>query len=286
MSTRLHLVRTRIDVRALNLFAARTGTLDDDLGYALHLSMRRRFGTAGPQPFRLTPPDHDRPHHARLLGYVADPDALSLPPPLPHPDADWAQGPDLADIFPKPFEAKPMPQDWPDATRLRFEVLVRPVRRHGPKVRAARRADGRTDGLGRPLRTGEAKRDDRGSVEFDAYEQAVEMLRQNDPRTSRAEIYADWLTQRLGTAARLLGGAELIAFRRSRLLRAKGRPAGGDSRSGRGRDGRGIEGPEALLSGTLEVADGPAFSALLARGVGRHRAFGFGMLLLRPGGSA
>jgi CRISPR system Cascade subunit CasE len=25
-----------------------------------------------------------------------------------------------------------------------------------------------------------------------------------------------------------------------------------------------------------------AFRALLARGVGRHRAFGFGMLLLRP----
>jgi CRISPR system Cascade subunit CasE len=37
-----------------------------------------------------------------------------------------------------------------------------------------------------------------------------------------------------------------------------------------------------LLRGELTVADPDAFSALLARGVGRHRAFGYGMLLLRP----
>jgi CRISPR system Cascade subunit CasE len=30
------------------------------------------------------------------------------------------------------------------------------------------------------------------------------------------------------------------------------------------------------------VADPAAFAQLLARGVGRHRAFGLGMLLLRP----
>jgi CRISPR system Cascade subunit CasE len=42
------------------------------------------------------------------------------------------------------------------------------------------------------------------------------------------------------------------------------------------------EGPDAVLEGVLEVVDGEAFAALLRRGVGRHRAFGFGMLLLRP----
>ena len=42
------------------------------------------------------------------------------------------------------------------------------------------------------------------------------------------------------------------------------------------------EGPDAVLAGVLEVTDGEAFAALLRRGVGRHRAFGFGMLLLRP----
>ena len=39
---------------------------------------------------------------------------------------------------------------------------------------------------------------------------------------------------------------------------------------------------EAVFEGTLEVRDAALFQGLLARGVGRHRAFGFGMLLLRP----
>jgi CRISPR system Cascade subunit CasE len=45
---------------------------------------------------------------------------------------------------------------------------------------------------------------------------------------------------------------------------------------------RSQNGPEASFSGILRVIDGAALSAALARGIGRHRAFGFGMLLLRP----
>ncbi|MFG1478963.1 type I-E CRISPR-associated protein Cas6/Cse3/CasE [Xanthobacter sp. V4C-4] len=37
-----------------------------------------------------------------------------------------------------------------------------------------------------------------------------------------------------------------------------------------------------MLVGTLSVRDAEAFGVLLARGVGRHRAFGYGMLLLSP----
>jgi len=36
-----------------------------------------------------------------------------------------------------------------------------------------------------------------------------------------------------------------------------------------------------LIGGTLSVRDPEAFAAALAAGVGRHKAFGFGMLLLR-----
>ena len=36
------------------------------------------------------------------------------------------------------------------------------------------------------------------------------------------------------------------------------------------------------MQGILTVTDSAAFAALLARGVGRHRAYGYGMLLLRP----
>ena len=39
------------------------------------------------------------------------------------------------------------------------------------------------------------------------------------------------------------------------------------------------------MTGELEVGDSERFLHLLARGVGRHRTFGFGMLLLRPASS-
>jgi CRISPR system Cascade subunit CasE len=42
-----------------------------------------------------------------------------------------------------------------------------------------------------------------------------------------------------------------------------------------------VSGPDAVLAGQLRVTDPKAFTQLLASGVGRHRAFGFGLLLLR-----
>ena len=36
------------------------------------------------------------------------------------------------------------------------------------------------------------------------------------------------------------------------------------------------------MQGTLEVIDPTMFAGLVANGVGRHRAYGYGMLLLRP----
>ena len=70
----LHLIRLMVDRRAMNAFAARRKLLDDDLGYALHLSLRRRFGEAGPQPFRLMSRDFTSaaPERAIVLGYSRD----------------------------------------------------------------------------------------------------------------------------------------------------------------------------------------------------------------------
>ena len=56
---------------------------DDDGGYALHLALRRRFGEAGPQPFRLFADGPAEPH---LLGYAADADALGDAAALPTVD--------------------------------------------------------------------------------------------------------------------------------------------------------------------------------------------------------
>ena len=44
-----------------------------------------------------------------------------------------------------------------------------------------------------------------------------------------------------------------------------------------------FSGPDATIKGVLEVRDPDLFSDLLSRGLGRHRAYGYGMLLVAPG---
>ena len=58
----------------------------------------------------------------------------------------------------------------------------------------------------------------------------------------------------------------LAAFRRTRVPRG----------------GRRFEGPDAVFQGALTVENLESFVQLLARGVGRHRAYGYGRRLLRP----
>jgi CRISPR system Cascade subunit CasE len=243
----LHLVRLSIDLRALAAFAVAHGASDDDSGYAVHLALRRRFGEAGPQPFRLLA---DGPAAPVLLGYVADAAALAEAGALPATDAS------LDPVFPDAAQARPMPETWREGARFGFEVRARPVVRFGKTRRAARA--GQTDAW------------QRRAGEVDAFVHACERAGEGVP-VDREQVYLDWLAGRLAPAADI-EGAELRLLRRVRTRRSRhGRP--GLSR---------VEGPDAVIAGTLSVRDGQAFAALLARGVGRHVAFGFGMLLLSP----
>jgi CRISPR system Cascade subunit CasE len=104
-----------------------------------------------------------------------------------------------------------------------------------------------------------------GGGERDAFQLPDEAGVGAGAEADRAAVYHRWLTDRLGQAADL-HNTRMSTFRRSRVVRG----------------GRGIDGPDATLQGTLTVRDEAAFAALLARGVGRHCAYGFGMLLLRP----
>lgn len=144
--------------------------------------------------------------------------------------------------------SKEMPSVWTTGRRLGFELRASPVVR--------------------------------GERERDAY--LVELERANaegrEP-AGRAQVYVQWLVQHFGRdgAARATPEAvSLIGFRRVLTLR--------QSRSGEGARRRRVERPDALFSGELTVEDPEAFAHLLERGIGRHRAFGFGMLLLRPPG--
>lgn len=245
----LHLVRLPLNARALAAFAVANGASDDDDGYALHLALRRRFGEAGPQPFRFVPEHRAGPH---LLGYAGDAAALADAAALPAAD------PLLDDLFPALPEVRAMPTEWRKGQRFGFEVRVRPVVRYGTHVRAERAT--KLDAW-----------QNRAS-EVDAFVAACERAGVGVP-VDREAVYRDWLLARLAPAAEL-EAAELRLLRRVRTRRSShGKP-------GVGR----VEGPDAVITGTLAVADPQAFTALLTRGAGRHTAFGFGMLLLSPPG--
>lgn len=141
---------------------------------------------------------------------------------------------------------KLMPEALPSGRRLGFSIRARPT------VRTDRGGD----------RTRVRERD--------AYLAAIEGTNPG-AGPSRGEVYQGWLNQRLAD-----GGA------RSERLLLDGFRLTTSPRRDQTRRLRGLIGPDASFSGVLTVADPGQFAVMLARGVGRHRAFGFGMLLLRP----
>lgn len=148
------------------------------------------------------------------------------------------------------FAARPFPTAWRTGHQLGFEVRARPILRTT---------------LGR---------------ERDAYLQAIEGNDVGDKPPSRETVYLSWLERQLtrDQAAELIQ-ANLVSFRLSRVVRRGTQNEGGHRRL------KTPSGPDVVFKGILRVTSGDAFTSLLARGVGRHRAFGFGMLLLTPASS-
>lgn len=142
-------------------------------------------------------------------------------------------------------QIKAMPAHWRPGRRLGFEVLACPV----------------------------SRRDDK---EKDVFLRRVDVHPPGSPALRRDEVYRDWLQKQLGAAA-LVEDMRLDGFRLVHVLRRGQREKGADKRTAPR-----ISRPHALLCGTLSVGDSSGFQALLRRGIGRHRAFGYGMLLLKP----
>ena len=149
---------------------------------------------------------------------------------------------------PSRIDSKPMPNEWQTGKRLGFEVLLRPV------IRRARGSE-------------------RAGSECDAFQAEAERHGKGEMSRSREEVYTDWLRDRLERCgAAQLDNATLAMFQRTRAVRKLHcRPS---------------EGPHALMRGTLTVSDTSEFGRLVATGLGRHKAYGYGMLLLKPPSSA
>ena len=141
------------------------------------------------------------------------------------------------------IDSKTMPSSWRPSQRLGFEVLVRPVVR---RARGAKNAGAEIDAF-----QWEACRHPKGGME-----------------RSREEVYSDWLSGRFERRGAQLHQAALTSFQRVRTVRKLRAHA--------------TEGPRAVMQGTVVITDPSDFADLVACGIGRHKAYGYGMLLLRP----
>lgn len=138
------------------------------------------------------------------------------------------------------------PTKWDAGHTLGFEVRVRPIIREGKTGR-----------------------------ERDVFLAAVEKA--PDKELDRSGVYVQWLRELFERQ----GGAELLdarVFRYQQLgvTRRTQKEATDDARHSRV-----VNGPDVVVTGQFRVTNSESFAELLAGGVGRHRAFGFGLLLLR-----
>lgn len=102
-----------------------------------------------------------------------------------------------------------------------------------------------------------------GTTEMDAHS----MSGGSPERAARERSYAAWLAEKIErTGGAQLLSATLMRWERAREMRSRNRPP--------------ILITRAEMTGVLEVRSEPEFRALLATGVGRHRAYGYGMLMI------
>ena len=256
----LHMVRADIDALQFRRWMGSRQLIDDD--HAMHCLLTECFGDIAPKPFRLMMPRDGR--RGTLYGYS-------------HADADALR--DTASSFACPLQSralplagldsKPMPSLWQPGRRLGFEVRIRPIVRLQREL--ARVPEGKLRRFRQDRRDGEKEFKPRPGAECDAFQYEAIMYPKGEMKRSREEVYRDWLRKRFeqkGGAILDLHSVKLVSFRRTRAVRKLHR--------------RYSEGPDALMRGELEIADGAKFAEMLANGVGRHKAYGYGMILLRP----
>ncbi|MQP65504.1 type I-E CRISPR-associated protein Cas6/Cse3/CasE [Niveispirillum sp. SYP-B3756] len=249
----LYMLQLPLDGRRVTAFALAHGLggdiSDGDGGYVAHALLSALFGSQAPKPFVLQP----RPHHpgaVDLLAYSTVPlaslqaAAALTAQPLAHAAVDWTGAAE-----------KTMPASLPEGLVLGFQVRVCPT------MRLARGAQEKNPG-----------------AELDAFLAALDQWKaKGSPEIAepvRETVYQQWVTNRLN-------GVELLelrleGLRHVSLSRRAAAPVGAS------RPLRSFRKPDALYAGRFRVTNSQQLLESLAHGIGRHRAFGFGMLLLRP----
>ncbi len=139
------------------------------------------------------------------------------------------------------MQVRPLPENWTQGASYRFSVRTRPV------CRIARHQE---RGLPR---------------ECDVFLRAVTSKPEGIAWIDKQDVYSAWFKEQIPDAAATLKSVAISRLSRTQVYR-RGSPS--------------LAGPDVTFSGILQAGDPAVFRDWLRRGVGRHRAFGFGMILL------
>ncbi len=250
----LHILHVPIDMRQFNRWVGIRSSLGAghiDSGFGLHTLLTEAFGRRVIQPFRLFA--SERRALASLYGYSEfDSDNLR---------EKWESyaTPDCVGVLDlDALMTKPMYVDFDQGKILGFDIRIRPIRRLFSDIYDSSR-----------------NKLYKAHSEVDAFVSHILKLEFSSPnqdkmqhsiKTSREDIYRSWFAERIRPFATVLD-FRLTSFCRSRALFGKGRA---------------VEGPDAIVHGDLCVDEVDGFKEAVKKGVGRYKAYGYGMLLLRP----
>jgi CRISPR system Cascade subunit CasE len=243
----VHLVKVPLRADRLAALARRrqVPVRDLDADYLAHCLLRELWQEAAPAPFLLK----GNGRVIDVLGYSrAGRDALI----------------DRARAFGDPAVLDAI--DDLDAVAAKEMPRLETGRRVGFRVRACP-----------VVRLAKGRCDHRAGAEIDAFLARCFEVGPSQ-NVDREEVYRAWLAKRFEN--REVAGVELvetrvIAIARERFIRRT---------QGEQREARRIERPDVTFAGELVVTNGVALLRFLAHGIGRHRAFGFGALMLVPPG--
>jgi CRISPR system Cascade subunit CasE len=244
---KVHLVKVPLRADRVAAIARRrqVPVRDLDADYLAHCLLRELWQDAAPAPFLLK----GNGRVIDVLGYSrAGRDALI----------------DRARTFGDPAVLDAI--DDLDAVAVKEMPRLETGRRVGFRVRACP-----------VVRLAKGRCDHRAGAEIDAFLARCFELGPSQ-KVDRQEVYRAWLAKRFENQE--VTGVELVDTRiigiaRERFIRRT---------QGEQREARRIERPDVTFGGEVIVTNGETLLRFLAHGLGRHRAFGFGAIMLVPPG--
>ncbi len=270
----LYLLRMELPMQGLAELARRRGLslAKPDEGQTVHCALGELFRDKAPKLFMLPQQKarHRYPGRLEIYAYSRSPKSELLVNANAFGDVGLHESFNCGSL-----KERKLPEVFP--TQVGFSIRLCPIVRLSRDVNIeVKLSDGSAPVKIQRRAKGEGRK--KRGREVDAFEAAciAAHMAGDKPISSehRNSIYLDWFDRLMSRAASVEVVSRRLLAQRWLLLSRRDH--------GRKRQNHLLRRPEILVRGVLRIEDQEEFRELLARGIGRHKAFGFGMLSLQP----